>query len=107
MPSLIDWERFRPLLSDLYTNTEGKGGLLIFGREKVRGHVFFGMLDEWIKPCEGNPFGPFEEIRKTAYPKKNPLWEKKLSKAQNNLLVSCTCSPGGEDTIATGMTAFL
>ncbi len=26
LSSLIDWERFRPLLSDLYTNTEGKGG---------------------------------------------------------------------------------
>ncbi len=26
LSSLIDWERFRPLLFDLYTNTEGKGG---------------------------------------------------------------------------------
>jgi len=24
--SLIDWDAFRPLLSDLYTNDEGKGG---------------------------------------------------------------------------------
>jgi len=24
--SLIDWDAFRPLLSDMYTNDEGKGG---------------------------------------------------------------------------------
>lgn len=66
---MIDRERFRPLFSDLYSNTEGKGGLLSFGCLEERGHVFFGMLDEWIKPFEGNPFGLFEEIRKTAYPK--------------------------------------